>query len=54
MYLTKIIKKISKKTKEVIINEIIKFLKGKEDKEKKAIIHAYFEKREYEKNKKVH
>ena len=30
------------------------FLKGKEDREKKAVIHAYFEKREYEKNKKVH
>ena len=54
MYLTKITKKIPKKTKEVIINEIIKFLKGKEDREKKAIIHAYFEKNKYEKNKKVH
>ena len=47
-------KKIHRKKKEVIINEIIKFLKGKEDREKKAVIHAYFEKREYEKNKKVH
>lgn len=54
MYLTKITKKIPKKTKKLIINELITFLKNKEDKEKKAIVHAYFEKQEYEKIKKVH
>ena len=47
-------KKIPRKTKEIIINELMKFLRGKQDKEKKAIVHAYFEKREYEKTKKVH
>ena len=54
MYLTKITKKIPKKTKKFIIKELITFLKNKEDKEEKAIVHAYFEKREYEKIKKVH
>lgn len=54
MYLTKITKKIPKKTKKFIIKELITFLKNKEYKEKKAIVHAYFEKQEYEKNKKVH
>ena len=54
MYLTKITKKIPKKTKKFIIKELITFLKNKEDKEKKAIVNAYFEKRDYEKIKKVH
>jgi len=47
-------KKIPKKTKKFIINELLTFLKNKEDKEKKVIVHAYFEKQKYEKNKKVH
>jgi hypothetical protein len=46
-------KKIPKETKKYIINELIKFLKNKEDREKRAIIHAYFEKKKYEKTKKL-
>lgn len=47
-------KKIPKKIKKIIINELMTFLKNKEDKEKKAIVYAYSEKKEYEKIKKVH
>jgi len=47
-------KKIPKKVRETIINELMVFLRGKQDKEKKAIAYAYFEKKEYEKTRKVH
>jgi hypothetical protein len=47
-------KKIPKKVRETIINDLMIFLRGKQDKERKAIAYAYFEKKEYEKNKKLH
>ena len=47
-------KKMSKKTREYITNEFIRYFKIKQDIERKKIIHAYFEKKEYEKIKKVH
>jgi poly(A) polymerase Pap1 len=47
-------KKMSKKTREYIANEFIRYFKIKKDIERKKIIHAYFEKKEYEKTKKVH
>ena len=47
-------KKMSKQVKEYLKNEFIKYIKVKQDAQKKAINHAYLEKKEYEKNKKVH
>jgi hypothetical protein len=47
-------KKMSKKTREYITNEVMRYFKIKQDIERKKIIHAYFEKKEYEKTKKVH
>jgi hypothetical protein len=45
-------KKISKR--ESMIMELVKFVHGKPTEEKKKITYAYFEKKEYEKNKKLH
>jgi hypothetical protein len=45
-------KKISKK--EATIMELVKFVYGKPIEEKKKITYAYFEKKEYEKRKKLH
>jgi len=45
-------KKISKK--EATIMELVKFVHGKPTEEKKKITYAYFEKKEYEKRKKLH
>jgi hypothetical protein len=45
-------KKISKK--ESTIMGLLKFIHGKPNEEKKKITYAYFEKKEYEKNKKLH
>lgn len=47
-------KKISKGVKKYLTNEIIRYLNIKKDIERKKIAHAYFEKKEYEKTKKVH
>jgi poly(A) polymerase Pap1 len=47
-------KKMSKKTREYITNEFIRYFKIKQDIERKKIIHAYFEKKEYEKRNKLH
>jgi hypothetical protein len=47
-------KKMSKKTREYITNEVMRYFKIKQDIERKKIIHAYFEKKEYEKIKKLH
>lgn len=47
-------KRIPKKERKIIVNELIKFLKDKQDIEKRKIAHAYFEKKEYEMTKKVH
>jgi poly(A) polymerase Pap1 len=47
-------KKMSKKTREYITNEFIRHFKIKQDIERKKIIHAYFEKKEYEKRNKLH
>jgi hypothetical protein len=47
-------KKMSKKTREYITNEAMRYFKIKQDIKRKKIIHAYFEKKEYEKTKKVH
>ena len=46
-------KKMSKKTREYITNEIVKYFKIKQDIEKRKIIHAYLEKKEYEKKRKL-
>lgn len=45
-------KKISKR--ETTIMELVKFVHGKPTEEKKKITYAYFEKKEYEKRKKLH
>jgi hypothetical protein len=45
-------KKVSKR--ESTIMELVKFVQGKPIEEKKKITYAYFEKKEYEKNKKLH
>ena len=45
-------KKVSKR--EATIMEIVKFVHGKPTEEKKKITYAYFEKKEYEKKKKLH
>jgi spore coat protein CotF len=47
-------KKMSKEVRKYLKNELMKYVKTKQDVEKKIINHAYFEKKEYEKNKKVH
>jgi hypothetical protein len=45
-------KKISRK--ESTIMELVKFIHGKPTEEKKKITYAYFEKKEYEKERKLH
>ena len=45
-------KKISKR--EATIMELVKFVHGKSNEEKKKITYAYFEKHEYQKTKKLH
>lgn len=47
-------KKMSKQVKEYLKNEFMKYIRAKQDAQKKAINHAYLEKKEYEKIKKVH
>ena len=47
-------KKMSKKVRKYVSNEFIRYFKIKQDIERKKIIHAYFEKKEYEKIKKIH
>ena len=47
-------KKMSKNTRKYITNEVIRYFKIKQDIERRKIIHAYFEKKEYEKTKKIH
>ena len=44
-------KKISKK--ESMITELVQFVRGKPTEEKKKIVYAYFEKKEYEKKRKL-
>jgi len=44
-------KKISKK--ESMITELIQFVSGKTNEEKKKIAYAYFEKKEYERKRKL-
>jgi hypothetical protein len=44
-------KKISKK--ESMLTELVQFVRGKPTEEKKKIVYAYFEKKEYEKRKKL-
>ena len=46
-------KKMSKKTREYITNEIVRYFKIKQDIEKRKIINAYLEKKEYEKKRKL-
>jgi hypothetical protein len=45
-------KKVSKR--ESMIMELVKFVHGKPAEEKKKITYAYFEKKEYEKKRKLH
>jgi len=45
---------MSKKVRKYVSNELIRYFKIKQDIEGKKIIHAYFEKKEYEKTKKIH
>jgi len=45
-------KKVSKR--EAKIMELVKFVHGKPTEEKKKITYAYFEKKEYEKKRKLH
>jgi hypothetical protein len=45
-------KKVSRK--EATIMELVKFVYGKPTEEKKKITYAYFEKKEYEKKRKLH
>ena len=47
-------KKMSKEIKKYLTNEIIRYVNIKKDIERKKIIYAYSEKKEYEKTKKVH
>jgi hypothetical protein len=44
-------KKVSKK--ESMIMELVQFVRGKPTEEKKKITYAYFEKKEYEKKRKL-
>jgi hypothetical protein len=44
-------KKISKK--ESMVTELVKFVQDKPTEEKKKIVYAYFEKKEYEKKRKL-
>jgi hypothetical protein len=44
-------KKVSKK--ESMIMELVQFVRGKTNEEKKKIVYAYFEKKEYEKRRKL-
>ena len=46
-------KKMSKQVKKYLKNEIVKYFKIKQDIEKRKIIHAYLEKKEYEKKRKL-
>ena len=45
-------KKVFKR--EATIMELVKFVHGKPTEEKKKITYAYFEKKEYEKKRKLH
>ena len=47
-------KKIPQRKTDQIIDELLKFVHGKPTEEKKKITYAYFEKKEYEKTKKLH
>jgi len=47
-------KKIPQKKTDKIIDELLKFVHGKSNEEKKKITYAYFEKHEYQKNRKLH
>jgi hypothetical protein len=44
-------KKISKR--ESMLTELVQFVRGKPTEEKKKIVYAYFEKKEYEKRRKL-
>jgi hypothetical protein len=44
-------KKISKK--ESMLTELVQFVRGRPNEEKKKIVYAYFEKKEYEKRRKL-
>jgi hypothetical protein len=44
-------KKISKRKS--MITELVQFVRGKPTEEKKKIVYAYFEKKEYEKRRKL-
>jgi hypothetical protein len=44
-------KKVSKKKS--MITELVQFVRGKTNEEKKKIAYAYFEKKEYEKKRKL-
>jgi hypothetical protein len=46
-------KKIQQKKTDQIIDELLKFVHGKSNEEKKKITYAYFEKKEYEKRRKL-
>ena len=45
---------MSKKVRKYVSNELIRYFKIKQDIERRKIIHAYFEKKEYEKRNKLH
>lgn len=45
-------KKVSRR--EATIMQLVKFVHGKPTEEKKKITYAYFEKKEYEKKRKLH
>jgi hypothetical protein len=46
-------KKITQKKTDQIIDELVQFVRGKTNEEKKKITYAYFEKKEYEKRRKL-
>jgi hypothetical protein len=46
-------KKIPQKKTDQMIDELLKFVQGKSNEEKKKIAYAYFEKKEYEKTRKL-
>jgi hypothetical protein len=46
--------KDSTKKTDQMIDELLKFVHGKPNEEKKKITYAYFEKHEYQKTKKLH
>ena len=46
-------KKITQKKTDQIIDELVQFVRGKTNEEKKKIAYAYFEKKEYEKRRKL-